>query len=271
MCRVACGLVVLLMLPLTACVSPYFEAKLGRISGSLATVWVGEEKFVYVPARSHQTLKFETATTGRLIEPGLMYTDGGSIPRFAQVLKGFSPWGYGPAYIIHDWVFYGHHCYLDRGLPNQNRYADARRFADVNGDPSLPHGHPRRHAVTFHESALILAEVVKTLIDYGQVQPRSTPGELISAAVDSPLAAAIWDREGACTDGRVEPRHIAIVWLRTYGDMDRDPPRTWKLSAWEIQEARKHQASARRFLESVNPMAPPPRQPARAPTVAQAN
>jgi hypothetical protein len=250
------ALIAFLALPLAACVSPYFEAKLGRISGSLGAVWVGEDKFVYVPGRRGQTLAFETATTGRLIEPGLMYTDGGSIPRFARAFQGFSPWGYAPAYIIHDWIFYGHHCYLDRGLSDQARYADAIRFADVNGDESLPHGHPRRHPVTFDESALILAEVIKTLIDYGQV--------------DSPLAAGLWDREGACVDGRVEPRHIAIVWLRALGDMSRPPPATWKLSTWEVAAARQHEGEAWRFLRSVDPNRAPPKQPSRAPGIARA-
>jgi hypothetical protein len=259
------------MLPLAACVSPYLTAKLGRMSGSVVTMWVGESKFVYVPGRPGQTFAFETATTGRLIEPGLMYTDGGSIPRFAQAFQGFSPWGYGPAYIIHDWVFYGHHCYIDSGLPGQARFNDSARFSDVDGDSTKPHGHPRRHAVTFDESALILAEVIKTLIDYGQVPPRTVPGELISAAVDSPIAAALWDKEGACEDGRVEPRHIAIAWLRTLGDMSRPPPSTWKLSPWEIAEARKYESDARQFLRAVSPEADRPRQGAKSPEVAQAN
>nr|WP_249779640.1 DUF1353 domain-containing protein [Bradyrhizobium sediminis] len=34
-----------------------------------------------------------------------MYTDGGSIPRIAQIFNGLSPWGFGPAYIVHDWIF----------------------------------------------------------------------------------------------------------------------------------------------------------------------
>jgi len=110
--------------------------------------------------------------------------------------------------------------------------------------------------VGFDDSALILAEVIKTLIDHGQVASRSLPGELISAAVDSPIAATLWNKEGSCEDGRVVPRHIAIVWMRTNGHMKGKPPPQWRLSPWEIHEARQYEGYARRFLESVNPVAP---------------
>ena len=264
--------VCLLLLPLAACASPYFGAKLGRMSGSVAVMWVGENNFVYLPGlHQEQTFKFETATTGRLIEPGLMYTDGGSIPRFAQAFTGFSPWGYGPAYIIHDWIFYGRHCLVDSGLPGQEAYNDAWRFRDVNGDLSLPHGHPRRHAVTFNESSLILAEVIKTLIDHGKVQPRSLPGEIISAAVDSPIAATLWDKEGECKGARVTPRHIARAWMRAVGHMNGEPPRTWRLSPREIADAKKYKEDAGNFLRQLSPDLDRPTQKRTAPVVAQAN
>jgi hypothetical protein len=51
----------LLPLLLGSCVSPFVEAKLGRMSASVHTVWVGENKFVFVPAWSGSTFKFETA------------------------------------------------------------------------------------------------------------------------------------------------------------------------------------------------------------------
>lgn len=256
--------VIFLSLTLSACVSPYFLAKLGRMSGPVVIVWVGENKFVYVPGRKDQSFAFETATTGRVIEPGLMYTDGGSIPRLAQAFQGFSPWGYGPAYVIHDWIFYGRHCYVDRNLPGQQFYADAARFVDVNGDSLTPEGHPRHKPISFDESALVLAEVIKTLVDYGQVPPRNVPAELISTAVDSPFALALWNQEGACEAQRVDPRHIAIVWLRTVG-RNRIPPPTWRLSDGEIQEARKHFGEAEQFIRSISPNGLRPKQGAEPP------
>jgi hypothetical protein len=48
-----------------------------------------------------------------------MYTDGGSIPRFLWGVKGYSPWSYAPAYIVHDWLFEAHHC----GYTPDNRYS----------------------------------------------------------------------------------------------------------------------------------------------------
>jgi hypothetical protein len=253
---------------LAGCVSPYFLAKLGRISGPVVIMWVGENKFVYVPGRKDQSFAFETATTGRVIEPGLMYTDGGSIPRFTQAFQGFSPWGYGPAYVIHDWIFYGRHCYVDRNLPGQEFYEDATRFADVNGDSLKARDHPRYKPISFDESALVLAEVIKTLVDYGQVPPRNVPAELISMAVDSPFALALWNQEGACDGQRVDPRHIAIAWLRTVGK-NRLPPPTWRLSAGEVIEAQKYFGYAEQFIRSVSPDGLPPKQGTKPPIVDQ--
>jgi len=47
--------------------------------------------------------------TGEAIEPGMMFTDGGSIPRALWVFKDLSPWAYAPAFLIHDWLFDSHH------------------------------------------------------------------------------------------------------------------------------------------------------------------
>ena len=114
------AIVAALCLVLSACVSPYFAAQPGPMRGAVFVMWVGEEKFVYVPGPDGKNLAFETTSLGRVIAPGMMYSDGGSIPRAAQVFRGFSPWGFGPAYIIHDWIFYGRHCYVD---PDDDHYA----------------------------------------------------------------------------------------------------------------------------------------------------
>jgi len=240
-------IVAALCLVLSGCVSPYFAAQLGRMGGSVFVMWVGEDKFVYVPGPNGKNFAFETATTSRVIAPGMMYTDGGSIPRVAQLFRGFSRWGFGPAYVVHDWIFYGHHCYVD---PDSPEYEDERRFDDVNGvGSSAP--------ITFHESSLILAEVIKTLVDTGQVPPHDFAAEVISSAVDSPLAATLWNQAGQCRRLRVEPRHIAIVWL-TLGNEKTPPPSTWKLSASEINQARKYFPEARAFIEKLKPGATPP-------------
>lgn len=82
-----------------------------ELSGSLLIQWIGEDRFIFVPDPVNP-LRFRTSTN-REITPGRMYTDGGSIPRIFWSAKGFSPWGYGPAYMIHDWLFHQHRCKLD--------------------------------------------------------------------------------------------------------------------------------------------------------------
>ena len=54
-------------------------------------------------------------------------------------IPGLSPWALGPAYIIHDWIFLVHRC-------------------------NLP-APPEVKAITFPQSAQILAEVGKALVD----------------------------------------------------------------------------------------------------------
>jgi hypothetical protein len=234
------ALIITVSLSLAGCVSPYLLAKIGRIGGTVLTMWVGADKFVYVPGAEGKNFAFETASTGRVIAPGLMYTDGGSIPRIGQIITGLSPWGFGPAYIVHDWIFYGRHCYVD---PAPAEFSDVARFDDVNGkNGSLP--------ITFDESALILAEVIKTLVDYGQVREQAVAAEIISSGVDSPIARALWNKKGGCESYRVTPFHIAVVWLSVVGE-NKQPPATWKLSQWEIAEAIKEFPRARLHIKSL--------------------
>jgi hypothetical protein len=234
------ALIVVTTLSLAGCVSPHLLAKTGQIAGPVVTMWVGADKFVYVPGMEGQNFAFETATTGRVIAPGMMYTDGGSIPRVAQIFNGLSPWGFGPAYIVHDWIFYGRNCYVDQ---EPAEYNDIARFDDVNGkNGSQP--------IQFDESALILAEVIKTLVDYGQVHEQVLAAEIISSGVDSPIAFALWNRRGNCAAHRVSPFHIAVVWLSVLGE-GKSPPKTWKLSDWELVEARKEFPRARLHIKSL--------------------
>jgi hypothetical protein len=239
--------VVILSVAVSGCAFPFFQAKPGLVGGPVFTMWVAPDKFVYVPGPPEKNFAFETPTTRRVIAPGMMYTDGGSIPRAARILKGFSPWDFGPAYIIHDWIFYGRHCYVD---PDDPKYEDEKRFADVNG---IKGSRP----ITFEESALILAQVIKTLIDNGQANPWNTAGQLISSAVDSTFAAALWDAKGACKTMRVEPLHIAMVWLTALPDA-KQPPSTWKLSKWEVEQARLEFPRARDLIRSLDPTQLPP-------------
>jgi Protein of unknown function (DUF1353) len=80
----------------------------GKFEGSLDVRWIKPDTFIYVPSQE-DPLRFTTSDR-RVIAPREMYTDGGSIPRLFWGVPGYSPWGYAPAYIIHDWLFEAHHC-----------------------------------------------------------------------------------------------------------------------------------------------------------------
>jgi hypothetical protein len=193
---------------------PYESIRPGELKGRVLVMWVGYDDFVYIPSPA-SSFSFTTTRSGKVIQPGLMYTDGGSIPRIAQVFGGFSPWGFGPAYAVHDWIFFGRHCILDG--------EDGPWFNDIRD-------------ISFDESALILAEAIKTLVDYGQVRDNAIAGNAISNAVDSSVARALWDKTNACR--RVSPWHIAVAWKTVLGTSTMAPPKSWKLSPREISLAR---------------------------------
>lgn len=151
-------------------------------------MWVAEDKFVFAPdPRNPLTFMRKNNTQ---IKPGIMYTDGGSIPKIVQPITGFSPWGYAPAYMIHDWIFTARHCIVD-GLKD-SRYDDVAK-------------------IKFNESALILAEVIKTLVVAKQVPKNDFAMFAISNAVDSPVAKSLWDIAGECKKNIVDPKHAEQV------------------------------------------------------------
>ena len=88
-------LAVFLTVCVAACGSFTYEGTPpGKIRGQLLVIWVGEDRFVYWPFTNdpltfalgpdlQQKLGFQT------IRPGLMYTDGGSIPRPCELSKDF--------------------------------------------------------------------------------------------------------------------------------------------------------------------------------------
>ena len=77
---------------------------------SIRLNWVKPDWFKFIPP-SVEPFRFVRAN-GEVITPRHMFTDGGSIPRFAQAHSSLSPWGYAPAYLIHDWEFDAHHAGL---------------------------------------------------------------------------------------------------------------------------------------------------------------
>jgi hypothetical protein len=102
-----------------------------------------------------------------------MYTDGGSVPQVLWGIPGLSPWALGPAYIIHDWIFEVHRCPNIKATPEEK-------------------------AITFEESALILAQVGKALVETDLVDDNQL--ELIVWAVRTRYARGLWDTPGTVED-----------------------------------------------------------------------
>src|SRR5690349_10192173 len=86
----------------------YARTRPGTLEGKLEVEWIGPDEFIFHPD-PRTPLKF-TRSNGEVIQPGEMYTDGGSIPYAMRIFRSFSPWGYAPAFIVHDWLFDAHHC-----------------------------------------------------------------------------------------------------------------------------------------------------------------
>lgn len=156
----------------------YDTTKDGDLRGELAVVWVGPDRFVYVGGPNG--LAFRTSD-GQEIKPAMMYTDGGSIPRPVRAVEGFSPWGYAPAYIVHDWLFIQRHC-----------------------DPA----YLEQRKIDFAASARILAEVTKVLMKKGQVPRNDFAFEAISWAVSTDIARKAWDAPDRCGVSAEDRRRV---------------------------------------------------------------
>lgn len=140
------------------------------IKGRLLVEWDNSERFIF--RRDPQHPLRMTTSTGKIIEPLDIYTDGGSIPQFFQNISGLSPWNLGPAYIIHDWLFQVHGC---AGL-----------------------GSAVERAIEFDESANILGEAGYYLLEKGRIKPDDNKIFLIKAAVSSFIAKRLWDKPPNC-------------------------------------------------------------------------
>lgn len=172
----------------------YENAPAGKFEGSLFVMWIddggplGDGTFVYVP-NPGDPLTFNRSAGGS-VRPQMMYTDGGSIPRLAHVFQGLNPWGYAPAYMIHDWLFVAKNCNTDGvATPQEAKMRD----------------------IKFQESADIIAEAIKGLIEANRVREGDVAPRVISSAVAGPVSRHLWFRKGACPQPRVseEDRHAA--------------------------------------------------------------
>lgn len=135
----------------------------GEFVGDLDVRWNAPDCFIYIPSATNP-FQF-TASDKKVITPQAMYTDGGSVPRILWGIPGLSPWGYAPAYIVHDWLFEAHHQH-----------------------------NPEYQDINFDRSAEILAEGIKTLMENRADVPKDTTIMwAIYEAVRTPIAKSLWD------------------------------------------------------------------------------
>jgi hypothetical protein len=124
----------LLSILLSGCAGMHFDrTQEGTLKGKLLVEWIDPDQFIFTPDKD-SPLTF-TRKNGQSFAPGKMYTDGGSIPRPLWAIRSYSPWGYAPAFIFHDWLFEVKHC-------------------KYSGYESL----------TVEDAALVMSEVMKTMM-----------------------------------------------------------------------------------------------------------
>lgn len=189
---------------LVSCASPRIDLKdPGRLEGVLMVFWVGEDNFVYYPYNQKPlTYHLPNSLSERLgdiksIRPGLHYNDGGSIPRAVRGVEGFSPWGYGPAYAVHDWLFAAHHCIVT-GQRDRLDKRDEKETAKVE-------------KVDFPASADILAGVISALVLEERVPPRAVAPGAIYSAVDSFVARNLWNDKDPGSCKPVSDHHLKEI------------------------------------------------------------
>lgn len=141
----------------------YRHVEPGRFHGNLIIRWVAPDRFEFIQDPD-QPFCFERSD-GSLIVPRSMYTDGGSTPRILWSIPEFSPWGYAPAFVIHDWLFLAHFC----------------------NDPIDGH-------YSLEESAWIMSEGMKTLmLTHTNLPVRKDAMYSMYNAVRSPIARTRWE------------------------------------------------------------------------------
>jgi Protein of unknown function (DUF1353) len=140
----------------------YEDLKIGTLKGKVLVQWLEPDIFLFIPD-SENPLHF-IRYDGARIQPKKMLTDGGSVPRPIWAFKKYSPWGYAPAFIIHDWLFHLKGCKLE----GYEKF-DLNIAADVMG------------------------EIIKTMMETGKVEKDPVVVDLMTSAVRSKFAKEQWD------------------------------------------------------------------------------
>jgi hypothetical protein len=164
-------LIGLVVLCLSGCASIHYDkTKTGELKGKTIIEWIEPDKFIFRPDKDNP-LTFTRHNKDK-ITPGLMYTDGGSIPRPLWAIRSYSPWGYAQAFIVHDWLFNMKHCQL----PGYERY-------------------------TVKEAAWVMSEIMKTMMEKYGVDKLTL--YTMFEAVRSPIAESLWNT-GKCEQPSIQ-------------------------------------------------------------------
>ena len=158
-----------------------------KLKGEVAVFWLaegdqnaGDGKFIYVPIKTNPLVLSWVNGKGqwRDTQPGIMFTDGGSIPKLAQGISGYSPWGYAPAYMVHDWVFEARQC-VRKGV------ASEEQKRSVEG-------------MDFDDSVRIMAQAIAALVEMKLVSEKGTAPSGVTAAVGTPITRQLWEVDATC-------------------------------------------------------------------------
>lgn len=177
----------------------------GNFYGNVHLVWIrggendalGDGVFAYLP-RPNDELTFERgeqnerSENSTVIQPEAFYTDGGSVPRAFQMLNGFNAWAYGPAYVIHDWLFVARKCLNDEEERPDLVTDEMRKISEM----------------TFNESAYVMAETIISLASKGD-RPTAENAQLISSATAGPRTKILWHQKGQCEKSLVSKEILA--------------------------------------------------------------
>lgn len=178
----------------------YKSLKPGTFKGQVLVFWVGENntglgngEFIYVPVPGKELTfaRADESGVAPVISPQAFYTDGGSVPKPLQGIGGMSAWGYAPAYIIHDWLFVARKC--------------------VNDNQANPYQSEIVANMSFADSADIMGETIKTLIEERRVKHREFSPVAISWATAGPVSRRLWNETGQCKAQKLHPKHQAEV------------------------------------------------------------
>jgi hypothetical protein len=153
---------------LSACAPvSYPTTPVGRFEGVITLRWLEANLFLYLPD-PERPFRFIRAN-GEVIEPGPMLTDGGSIPAAAWWLRNFTPWTYGPAYLVHDWMFRGRAC----GYFPEGRYS-------------------------FEDTREVMAEAMRTQMELDADAFSRVAFHIITGCACGPLARVVYEHN-VCT------------------------------------------------------------------------